>query len=153
MIVYRLSKSKFARELSGKGAERSGGRWNSKGVAVVYTSGSRALCVAEIAVHTGLGIVPDGYEMVTIEIPDKIPLFEVTADQLPKDWKSIPHPGKTQVLGDVLIKENKYPVIKVPSAVVQGDFNYLINPNHKDLQKIKTIKTEKFGFDERMFLK
>ena len=59
MIVYRLSKSKYSADLSGKGAEKAGGRWNSKGVAMVYTSASRALCTAEVAVHVPLGIVTD----------------------------------------------------------------------------------------------
>jgi len=153
MKVYRLSKSKFARNFSGKGAELAGGRWNSRGVAVVYTSDSRALCVTEIAVHTPLGIVPDDYVLTTIEIPDAIEIVEIPVDKLPADWNSIPHTGKTQALGDDLIRENKYLVIKVPSAVLQGDFNYLINPAHKDFQKIKILKTEKFSFDDRLFVK
>ncbi len=70
MIVYRLSKSKYSADLSGKGAEKAGGRWNSKGVAMVYTSASRALCTAEVSVHVPLGIVPVDYELVSIEIPD-----------------------------------------------------------------------------------
>ncbi len=153
MKVYRLSKRKFARDLSGKGAEQAGGRWNSRGVSVVYTSDSRALCVTEIAVHTPLGIVPDDYEPVTIEIPDAIEIIEIPVDKLPADWKSIPHTGKTQELGDALIRENKYAVIRVPSAVVQGDFNYLINPAHKEFKKIRILKTEKFSFDYRLFVK
>ncbi|NOX85800.1 MAG: RES family NAD+ phosphorylase, partial [Chlorobi bacterium] len=136
---------------SGKGAEKAGGRWNSKGAAVVYTSQSRALCVAEIAVHADLGIVPTGYELVTIEIPDTVGIYEIIPDELPPDWKSIPYPGTLQEIGDTLIRENKYLVIKVPSAVVQGDFNYLLNPAHPDFLKVKVLKTEKFSFDDRMF--
>ncbi len=153
MKVYRLSKKQFARDLSGKGAELAGGRWNSRGVAVVYTGESRALCITEIAVHTPLGIVPDDYVLTTIEIPDTIEIVEITIDKLPAEWNSIPHTGKTQALGDALIRENKYAVIRVPSAVVQGDFNYLINPAHKDFKKIKILKTEKFSFDDRLFVK
>ena len=153
MIVYRLSKSKFARDLSGKGAELAGGRWNSRGVAVVYTSESRALCVAEIAVHTALGDVPGDYTLTTIEIPNTLEIFEIPVKNLPANWKSLPHSGKTQELGDVWIKENKFPVVKVPSAVVQGDFNYLINPHHPDFNKIRIVKTERFSFDERLFIK
>ncbi len=153
MIIYRISRSVYARDLSGKGAEKAGGRWNSKGVAVVYTSSSRALCVTEIAVHTPLGILPLDYYLVTIEIPDSVDIYDLTTVKLPKDWKSIPHSGSTQKLGDQFIRENKYLVMKVPSAVVQGDFNYLINPFHKDFSRVKIISTERFSFDNRLFLK
>ena len=70
MIVYRLTKAKYSHDRSGKGAEKTGGRWNSKGIPVVYTSESRALCTSEIAVHTPLGILPHDYMLITIEIPD-----------------------------------------------------------------------------------
>ncbi len=153
MIVYRLSKKIYAHDLSGKGAEKAGGRWNSKGIAVVYTSSSRALCVTEIAVHTPLGILPLDYYLVTIEIPDSVNIYELSARNLPKDWKLIPHSGSTQKLGDLFIKESKFLVMKVPSAVVQGDFNYLINPRHEDFSGIRILQTEKFTFDDRLFLK
>ncbi|NQU32919.1 MAG: RES family NAD+ phosphorylase [Bacteroidetes bacterium] len=70
MIVYRLTKAKYSNDLSGKGAAKTGGRWNSKGIPVVYTCESRALCTSEIAVHTPLGILPLDYMLITIEISD-----------------------------------------------------------------------------------
>jgi RES domain-containing protein len=153
MIVYRLAKSEYSRDLSGKGAEKAGGRWNSKGVALVYTGDSRALCTTEIAVHMPLGILPKDYELITIKIPDSIKFLKINLNDLPVGWKSIPHSGMTQELGDQFIKAGKYAVLKVPSAVVHGDFNYLINPNHKDFNMVKITKTEKFDFDDRLFLK
>jgi len=153
MIVYRISKSKYSNDLVGRGAEKTGGRWNSKGVAMVYTSESRALCTAEIAVHIPLGIMPKDFKLITVEIPDSIKIFELSVNDLPKDWNSIPHSGKTQELGDKFIRENKHVVMKVPSAVVQDDFNYLINSNHKDAKNVKIIKLESFVFDQRMFLR
>ncbi len=153
MIVFRLARSKYRNDLSGKGVEKTGGRWNSKGVALFYTSESRALCTTEIAVHTPLGILPKDFELVTVDIPDTIKIFELNHNDLPTDWNSIPHSGTTQELGDSFVKENKYAVIKVPSAVVQGDFNYLINPNHKDFNKVKIVKKEKLDFDDQLFLK
>jgi len=152
MIVYRLAKSKYSRDLSGRGAGKTGSRWNSKGVPMVYTSESRALCTAEIAVHTQLGILPEDFKLVTIDIPGSIKFFEKVPKELPPDWRSFPHSGKTQELGDRFVKNQKYAVMKVPSAVVQGDFNYLINPQHADHSKIRIVKIERFSFDERMFL-
>ncbi len=151
MIVYRLAKERFKNYLSGKGAEIAGGRWNSKGVAVLYTSESRALCTTEIAVHTPLGILPDDFYLITIDIPDNIEIKEIKVTQLPENWKNIPHINDTQQTGNKFIKEKKFLVLKVPSAVVQGDYNYLLNPAHKDFEKIKIKKTEKFEFDKRLF--
>jgi len=153
MIVYRLSNKKYKNDLSGKGAERSGGRWNSKGVALLYTCQSRALCTAEIAVHTPLGIVPSNYWLTTIEIPGSAPLLEINPDSLTKDWKSFPHPHSTQLLGDNFVTAGKYLLMKVPSAVVQGDFNYLLNPAHHLFSSVKIKSTEQFVFDERLFIK
>lgn len=153
MIVFRLSKSKHSRDLSGKGAEKFGGRWNSKGVAVLYTSDSRALCTAEIAVHTPLGNLPFDYEVTLIKIPENTIIPELEISELPADWKSIPHSHSTQEIGDKFVDEEKFVALKVPSAVVQGEFNYLINPAHPDFRSITIEKTESFCFDERLFIR
>lgn len=152
MIVFRLVKSKYSRDLSGKGAEKTGARWNSKGIPMIYTSASRALCTAEIAVHTPLGYVPDDYRIITIEIPDSS-VLEFNISDLPADWKTFPHPDSTQKIGNRFISEGNFLVMQVPSAVVQGDFNYLINPVHKDIRKVKILQIEPFNFDERLFKK
>jgi RES domain-containing protein len=151
MIIYRLSHRKFKHDLSGKGAEIAGGRWNSKGVPMLYTADSRALCTAEIAVHTPLGIVPKDYFLITIEIPAHTKVLEVK--ELPENWKAFPHLHQTQEIGDAFIRDGKYLVMKAPSAVVQGDFNYLINPNHRMAHQVKIIQTEPYSFDERLFRK
>ena len=150
MIVYRLSKSVYANDLSGKGAELVGGRWNSRGNAALYTSQSIALCVTEIAVHVPLGILPKDYDLIHIEIPDDN-ILEVK--RLPKDWQTFPHADSTQKIGDKFLKDKKYLVLKVPSAAVQGEFNFLVNPRHPDFDKVKIKKKEKFSFDERLFVK
>jgi len=150
MIVFRLSKSRYAADLSGKGAEKAGGRWNSKGVAMVYTSASRALCMAEVAVHMPLGIVPADYELATIEIPDNY-IMEVRIKELPEDWQALPHSDSTQKLGDNFIREGKYLALKVPSVVVQGEYNFLINPKHEAIKEVRVKHTEPFMFDKRLF--
>lgn len=150
MIVYRLSKEIYADDLSGKGAEIGGGRWNSKGNAALYTAQSIALCVAEIAVHIPLGILPKDYRLIHIEIPD-IDFLE--PKRLPKDWNSFPHIHDTQKIGDRFLKERKFLILKIPSAAVQGEFNYIINPRHQDFSGIKIKKIEKFTFDDRLFIR
>ncbi|WP_426583831.1 RES family NAD+ phosphorylase [Mucilaginibacter sp. R-33] len=153
MIVYRLSKQAYIKDLSGRGAELNGGRWNSKGTAVVYTSSSRALAVLEVAVHTPLGLMPSDYFMATIELPDNAEIFKPGTAQLPEKWNSNPLIKATQQIGDSFVKANKYLALQVPSATVAGDFNYLLNPLHPDFKAVKIINTEFFEFDSRLFKK
>jgi RES domain-containing protein len=153
MIVYRLGKAKYSKDLSGAGAERTGGRWNSKGVPLLYTSASRALCVTEIAVHVPLGILPKNYNLTAIEVPDKAAVAEIEILNLPFDWKSFPYPDSTKIPGDNFVTSASHLVLKVPSAVVQGDYNYLINPRHAGFAAVKIVSVEPFEFDERLFKK
>jgi RES domain-containing protein len=153
MIVYRLCKAGYATVLSGEGARRTGGRWNSKGIPMIYTSESRSLCTAEMAVHLPLGILPAGFVMMSIEIPGQIPIIELEPAELPETWKSFPHHPVTQGKGDEFIRKAKFAVMKVPSAVVPGDHNYLLNPDHKLFNEPRILKTEPFDFDQRLFLK
>ena len=152
MIVFRLTKGKYKNELSGKGAEINGGRWNNKGRQVIYTGESRSLCTTEIAVHTPLGIVPTNYYLQTIEIPN-VKFAEISSKSLDKNWRNFPHEISTKQIGDKFVDENQYLVIKVPSAVIQDEFNYLINPLHKQYLKVKLLKIEEFKFDKRLFAK
>jgi RES domain-containing protein len=150
MIVFRLSSKKFHADLSGKGAELYGGRWNSKGVAILYTSDSRALAFAEIAVHLPLGILPKEYYLSQVFIPDDAATQQLTLKQLPADWRSNPHSDSTQQIGDAFIAAGKHLVLKVPSAVVPGDFNYLVNPAHPQFKEVRLQQSEPFEFDSRI---
>ena len=145
MNVYRLCKVKYVHDLSGKGAETSSGRWNSKRVPIVYTSQSKALCASEIAAHTPLGNLPADYCLVTIQIPDdSIKQYHTTL--MPKDWRAYPHPDFTQKIGDHFIAEGKLLAFKVPSAVIPGDFNFLLNPQHNRISEVVIKKVESFKF-------
>jgi RES domain-containing protein len=149
MIFYRLAKGKNRRDLSGKGAEIYGGRWNSKGTAILYTSQSRALAFAEVSMHIPLGIIPKDYFLVSIQIPDKASVLKLTEEDMPSDWRSNPHSHSTQKIGDEFVAAGKYLVLRVPSAVVPGEFNYLINPAHAMMREVKVDKAEPFEFDSR----
>ncbi|MFD2515574.1 RES family NAD+ phosphorylase [Pontibacter locisalis] len=153
MIVYRLSRKKFRNDLSGRGAEMAGGRWNSKGVAILYTSESIALSTVEIAVHMPLGIVPFDYYLVRIQIPDDASIKELRIADLPEGWSSFPHSNATQEIGDNFVLEEEVLVFKVPSATVQGNYNYLINPRHPDFNKVTVVDAIPFEFDKRLFVK
>ncbi len=150
MIVYRLSRSKYKSQLSGRGAAIRGGRWNRKGTEMIYTASSRALAMAEVLVHFTLQDLPDDYFMLVIYIPDSISIYHITEDQLPPDWSLFPYSQSCQNIGDAILQKRNHGVIKVPSAVVKGDYNYLIDPGYKDFGQIKIVDEEKFPFDERM---
>ena len=151
MEAYRLSREKFAATLSGKGAAFKGARWNSIGVELIYTASNRSLAMAEVAVHFTLATLPSDYMMITIFIPDNISIQKLNTADLPTNWNTFPHPSTTQTIGDQFIADNKFCVLQIPSAVTQGDYNLLINPNHSDFKRIKIIATDKFPFDKRIF--
>ena len=106
----------------------------------------------EHCVHTPLGNIPEDYQIVSIKIPENS-IFEIPESKLPKNWRAFPHSIDTQKLGDQFVQENKYLVMRIPSAVVQGDFNFIINPRHKDFSKVKIVNVQAFSFDERLFRK
>ena len=151
MIVYRLSKQQYRNDLSGKGAWLAGGRWNSKGTALLYTGQSRALCMTEVAVHMPYGAIPGDYFLVSIDIPTDS-MLEIAPEALPEDWAGFPHAASTQQIGDDFVRAGEYLVLKVPSATVPGDFNYLINPLHDLSYQVKIAAPPvPFGFDKRLF--
>ena len=151
MEAYRLSREKFATSLSGKGAAIKGARWNSIGVELIYTASNRSLAMAEVAVHFTLATLPSDYMMITLFIQDDVSIQKINVSDLPIDWNTFPHPSTTQTIGDQFIADNKFCILQIPSAVTQGDYNILINPNHPDFKRIKIIAVDKFPFDKRIF--
>ena len=131
MQVFRLSKAKFAESLSGIGAAQVGGRWNSVGVELIYAASNRALAMAEVAVHFTLATLPPDYVMTVIHIPDSVEMALVDSADLPENWREFPHPLSTKAIGDKFVAQGDRCFLQVPSAVVRGDYNVLINPNHQ----------------------
>jgi RES domain-containing protein len=151
MKVFRLVREKYADTLSGFGAALKGARWNSAGIEMIYTASNRSLAMAEVAVHFTLATLPSDYLMITIGCPDDIQILEIKPDDLSEGWNDFPHGRHTQIMGDKFILENEYCLLKVPSVVTKGDFNFLINPRHPDFNKIKIEHAEPFPFDKRIF--
>ncbi len=149
--LYRLSRKKFAYDLSGTGARLHGGRWNSKGVNMVYTSENISLANLEVAVHLDLDLIPDDYCLIEIEVPKKSSCKIIKLETLKKYWNSYPHGNETQLLGDDFIQKNKFLLLKVPSAVVLQEHNFLLNPNHEDFKNVKVTKVTPFTFNDRLF--
>ena len=150
MNVYRICKDIHSHDLTGKGAELFGGRWNKKGTPLLYTSGSRALAVLEMLVHVPPNLIPKNLSIVTIDVPDILKIHSLEKNSLPKKWNTFPAPLELHDIIAKWLKSNTSVVIKVPSAIVNKEDNFLLNPNHKDYNKIKIITAEKFRIDKRL---
>lgn len=151
MRLWRICREKFAAEAySGEGAQRYGGRWNSKGVPVIYTSTSLALAVVETFVNLEPNLRPDDLVSIPAELPDGIPTERLDVKSLPANW----HKSRGESLrhfGDEWLRAQKTVALYVPSAAVRGEWNVLLNPAHGDFRKIKVHKPQPFEFDLRMF--
>lgn len=149
MIVFRLSRSRYASDLTGKGAKINGGRWNLKGIACLYTSGSRALATLEYTVNVNIEEIPRALSVITLEIPDR-GIKELQVEELPGNWKDCPAPSSTKDFGSSLLKGGLATVIKIPSSVIPEEFNYILNPEHPDSTLFKILDIRDFVYDIRI---
>lgn len=127
MIVYRVGRTKHARDLSGDGAKINGGRWNRKDVPCVYTSESRALSLLEYTVNVNIEEIPRALSIASIEIRDS-DILVLQTSALPGDWKEVPAPSSTKDFGSRLLRIADKPVIKIPSSILEQEYNYILNP-------------------------
>jgi len=153
MEVYRIARTQYGNDLTGIGTKLYGGRWNQKGTAMIYTSKSRALAALEFFVHLPLSLAPPGLKIVSLQIPDKTAIEEISLSDLPADWRTYPAPPKLANLGSAWVKTNKTLLLRVPSVIIEKEFNILINPVHPDIKLVTIGKIEDFKFDDRLLKK
>ena len=151
MIIYRLTEGKYAKSMDGNGAKLYGGRWNSAGIPMLYTTGFISLAVLEVIIRISLEEIPSGFMLLKIEVPDSMEIKTIENKNLKKQWKE--DIEYSRFMGDSFLKENKSAVLKVPSAVIDEEDNYLINTLHPDFKHIKLKDAEPFDFDKRLFLR
>jgi len=149
MLVYRLTKAKYADDLSGIGAAMAGGRWNKKGRAVVYCSASPALSLLEIVVNIPPMFQAD-LKLLTLEIPDQH-LKDINEEKLPENWFHYPAPRVLAEIAEEYYQKKEILALKVPSAVVHQQHNFLINPKSRYFQKVKIKSLDPFIFDPRLY--
>jgi RES domain-containing protein len=155
MQVWRICLKRFAEAaFLGEGARLYSGRWNPAGVPMVYTSTSLSLAAMEFFVHIEIGTEPANLVSVSAELPvDESELRqrgeELTAN-LPEDWRRLDHPALRQ-MGPDWVASGSSLAMMVPSVVIEGEWNILINPNHPDVSRIKRAEPKPFHFDARMF--
>lgn len=145
MIVYRCSLLKWAHDLTGTGSYLHGGRWNTPGTRLIYTAQNNVLAAFEVALRIPLDQISKNYIMIPIEIPEGIGVF---SPKLTKNWYS--DIRLSQQLGDAFAKDGKHLLMKVPSALISDSFNYLINPHHELIKKVKPKEARTILFDKRL---
>ena len=148
MILYRFARAEFSHDLSGEGAKRFGGRWNSKGNAVVYTSLNISLALLELLIHS---VSYDEIKTnVLMVIETNINQFkELTATSLKGGWQE--DIGYSRYIGDEFLHSESSLLLQIPSAIIPEEYNMLINPQHKDFSKVKIKSASVFQFDTRLF--
>jgi len=149
MSLFRIANSLYKDDLTGAGAALYGGRWNSKGNAMLYLTEHISLAVLEILVNFNKAESPllPGFHLLTVELPEA-DLISIQATELKKNWVQDFH--YTQFMGDEFLKTNSNLFLRVPSAVIPEEHNYLINPLHKDFKKIKIVKSTSYKLDGRL---
>jgi RES domain-containing protein len=148
MIVYRLARVPYA-DLSGYGAYKYGARWNSPKHALVYCAKSRGTALTEVLVHAFGDIASQDYVLLEIYIPDEQELYSQVSD-LPEDWNSLVPTGVTEFIGNQFTEESEFLGLWVPSVVVHGDWNILLNPLHPAMKEVRIIEQRPFPIDPRL---
>jgi RES domain-containing protein len=147
MIVYRISNELYKEDISGNGAAINGSRWNSKNIRMVYTGEYISLSILESLVHLREIDIPEKQYFLTIQIPD-VEFQDIILSKLKDKWQQ--HINYTQWIGDQFIKNNEALVLKVPSAIVPQEHNFLINPLHATFKKVKIVNTELLELDKKL---
>lgn len=149
MVVYRVCKTKFSKDLSGEGARLNGGRWNHIDTPCIYTSESRALAIIEYSVNVNIDDIPRSLSITTIEIPDnEIQILSIS--DLPGNWQESPAPTSTKDLGTNLLENTNSLIIKIPSAIIPNEYNYLLNPLNPGSRNFKILHVADFIYDVRI---
>jgi len=147
MLVYRISLARFGNNLLASGRAA---RWNPNDVKMIYTASSRSLACLENVVHRNRAGLTDIFNIMTIACPEDLKIKTIPVSGLPDNWADYDQMYLTQRMGETWIRGNSSAILEVPSSIVEGEVNYLLNPEHADFKKITIIKTQLFVFDKRI---
>lgn len=149
MELFRISSEKFSKELTASGASN---RWNKRGEYVIYTGSTRSLSTLELIVHRNF-IKPNiNYRVMIISVPDSdIMVKTIKTSDLPKNWRRFEAYTKLQQIGSDWINSRETLLLKVPSAVIPHEYNYIINTEHPDFKdNVVLTRTEEYFWDDRL---
>ncbi|MCC5930591.1 MAG: RES family NAD+ phosphorylase [Cyclobacteriaceae bacterium] len=150
MIVYRVANVKYKYEtLSGIGAEKVGGRWNRVGTRAVYCSENISLALLEYYVHSeNIANLPKEILIAKIILPDEFEIRELK--KLPEGWSQYPYSSQTTEVFSALAISREFFALKVPSAIVNLEFNYILNPLFKEFGKVEILEFIDLPIDKRL---
>lgn len=152
LTVWRLVAERHAASaFDGEGARLYGGRWNHPGIPMVYASATLSLAALELLVHLEAEDTPEDRVAIAAEIPSGLELEEAPIATLPANWRRYPAPEALKELGTAWAQSGRTAVLRIPSAVIPAEPNYLLNPRHPDMARITISQPEPFAFDRRLW--
>ena len=151
MELYRVTRQKYEKDLTGNGAAVSGGRWNEIGHPALYAASSRSLAILETLVHLRRAQPPADYRIMVLYVPDSMPLMSISDRQLPESWKT--DEDYTKRIGSEWLTVNDVLLLRVPSVIVRAEYNYVLNPAQAFFSDVQVVAVEPIEFDYRFFQK
>lgn len=150
ITAWRLVKTRFVQHaFDGEGARLYGGRWSSPGGAVVYASATASLAVLELFANVQRSELLISYSLFSCSFDEAL-VSEAGRNEMPSNWRSSPPPAELQAIGDDWLRTARSAVLRVPSALIEHESNYLLNPAHRDFKRIRRSAAEAFTFDLRL---
>lgn len=149
ITASRIVKRSTSRRHSTARARLAGGRWNLPGTALVYTSGSAALAALEMLVHLRPAAPPASYVLIGWHFDESL-VMHLDRAWLPHDRRSYPAPAALQRLGDEWLRQQRTAVREVPSAIIETESTYLLNPAHRAFRKIEIGEPRAFVLEPRL---
>jgi RES domain-containing protein len=147
--AWRITRAAH-RTLDGEGARRIGGRWNSPGVAVVFTATHLSLSALEYLVHVDIDEAPDDLVALGIEVPDDAGERHLSTENLPANWRTMLHAEECRAIGDAWAKGQESLVLRVPSIIIPEEDNLVINPGHPRAAEVRIVSERPFSYDPRL---
>lgn len=150
VCAWRIERAhRGAGAFSGEGTRLYGGRWNSPSVRVVYLSEHRSLAALELFIHTQPLATANEYVVIGAEWDDAL-VERFPTSRLPRDWRVSPPGPDTVAIGDRWVREARFAVLALPSAIIPNETNFLLNPLHPDFHRVRILKPAGFRLDPRM---
>lgn len=148
--IWRITSKKFKESaFSGEGARLFGGRWNSPGIPLIYTAESKSLVVLEILVHLESPELLRNFMLFEVKVEESL-VADIDPALLPEDWRESPPPIAAQKIGNDWANNVRSVALRVPSAIVPGEFNFLLNPLHPDFGRLQVGRPQTFLLDSRL---
>ncbi|MEM9855957.1 MAG: RES family NAD+ phosphorylase [Bacteroidota bacterium] len=150
MTIFRVSSCRYIHDMSGTGGLYAAGRWHYKGTRILYFS--EHISLAKLEVLASSTFLPKKMCLLSIELHSDVSIKTLNPNDIPHDWQLYPHPDILKKITHEWIGKTESFLLKVPSAQSTSEYNYLLNPLHPEMDKVKTKRVESISFDRRLKL-